>query len=681
MRSSTILIAFLFSALQSFSQAIPTVEETHTILKKEKQSFDFSLHQGYTLTARIQQMGIDVSISIYKKNDTARLAYFDSPNGSYGLEVVRFEAITGGDYTLVVEPLDDDPSASGKYSIFQKSIRIIQPTHDTSFSSGSGIVLSEPGSILIENLSNLGMIWGFLKYHHPAVAAGDFNWDATLFRILPKIIAAKTKKDANTELEKWVDAIGKPEACKACTLKPDSSVQIFPDYGRLFEKGNLSASLVKKLDYIKENRNPDDNYYISSFTGVGNPVFDHENPYRNMTYPDAGYRLLSLFRYWNIIQYFYPYKYVIGEDWNKILPEFIPVFLRAKNETQYMLACLQVIARIHDTHAGIYPLNALRAYFGNYAPPIRAGFVENKLVITGFYSDSFSIREKLHVGDIISKIKTQPVDELVKNTLYLVSASNLETQMRNMPYEILRSQNDSIQLEILRGDKKFTVFIHCVPSEKIGWFMELNLDPNDSSYKIIDGNIGYIFTGRYHNSQLPAIQKLFENTKGMIIDMRTYPGEFMPFSFGAYIKPSPSPFVKFTTGDINYPGVFRMSPPLSNGDTNSSYYNKPIVELVNSLSQSQAEYTTMAFQTAPDFTVIGSTTAGADGNVSTIPMVGGFSTFISGIGVFYPDGTQTQRKGIKIDMIVKPTIEGIRNGKDELLEKAIEIINVKARRE
>jgi len=48
---------------------------------------------------------------------------------------------------------------------------------------------------------------------------------------------------------------------------------------------------------------------------------------------------------------------------------------------------------------------------------------------------------------------------------------------------------------------------------------------------------------------------------------------------------------------------------------------------------------------------------------------------ISGSGVYYPDGTETQRVGIVPDIEVKPTIEGIKNGKDELLEKAIEIIN------
>lgn len=47
---------------------------------------------------------------------------------------------------------------------------------------------------------------------------------------------------------------------------------------------------------------------------------------------------------------------------------------------------------------------------------------------------------------------------------------------------------------------------------------------------------------------------------------------------------------------------------------------------------------------------------------------------ISGIGIYYPDGTETQRVGIVTDIEVKPTIDGIKAGRDELLEKAIELI-------
>jgi C-terminal processing protease CtpA/Prc len=95
------------------------------------------------------------------------------------------------------------------------------------------------------------------------------------------------------------------------------------------------------------------------------------------------------------------------------------------------------------------------------------------------------------------------------------------------------------------------------------------------------------------------------------------------------------------------------------------------VILVDETTQSQAEYTTMAFRTAPGAIVIGSTTAGADGDVSAIPLPGALSSYISGLGVFYPDTRPTQRIGIIPDIVVKPTIAGIRAGRDELFEEAV----------
>jgi len=103
-------------------------------------------------------------------------------------------------------------------------------------------------------------------------------------------------------------------------------------------------------------------------------------------------------------------------------------------------------------------------------------------------------------------------------------------------------------------------------------------------------------------------------------------------------------------------------------------YQGKLIVLINELSQSQAEYTAMAFRAGDNTTIIGSTTAGADGNISTILLPGGLRTMISGIGVYYPNGEETQKVGIVPDVEVKPTIAGIRNNKDELLEKAIELI-------
>jgi C-terminal processing protease CtpA/Prc len=140
--------------------------------------------------------------------------------------------------------------------------------------------------------------------------------------------------------------------------------------------------------------------------------------------------------------------------------------------------------------------------------------------------------------------------------------------------------------------------------------------------------------------------------------------------------PSKNPFVKVSTGSIETPGLFAFQKQLLEvGHKNNDYYKGKVVILVNEESQSSAEFHAMAYRVHPNAIVLGSTTAAADGNVSQIVLPGGITTMISGIGIYYPDGRETQRIGIVPDIELKPTIKGIKEGRDEVLERALQIIN------
>lgn len=193
-------------------------------------------------------------------------------------------------------------------------------------------------------------------------------------------------------------------------------------------------------------------------------------------------------------------------------------------------------------------------------------------------------------------------------------------------------------------------------------FTEYYRNDGSKSFELLDGNIGYITLRSLKKEETDSVMALFKGTKEIVIDIRNYPNTFVPFTLGQYFISSSTPFVKFTKGNPDNPGEFVFTKPLEIPSAAKMYQGKLVV-LVNQFSQSQAEYTTMAFRAGENTTVIGSTTAGADGNVSSIYLPGGLSTSISGIGVYYPNGTETQRVGIVPDIEVKPTIEGIKNGK------------------
>ncbi len=196
---------------------------------------------------------------------------------------------------------------------------------DKEFDAGSGISSIPLTETKIRDLDLLGKIWGFLKYYHPAVAAGEYNWDYELFRILPKIVEAKDMTERNKALHTWISDMGKIEGGKNENENIENTIKMMPDLSWM-DNPDIENELKSELNEIRLAKRGETNYYIGLVPEVGNPVFKSESSYTKMKYPDAGFRLLSLYRYWNIIQYYFPDKYLIGENWNDVLLEFIPKY-------------------------------------------------------------------------------------------------------------------------------------------------------------------------------------------------------------------------------------------------------------------------------------------------------------------------------------------------------------------
>jgi hypothetical protein len=168
----------------------------------------------------------------------------------------------------------------------------------------------------------------------------------------------------------------------------------------------------------------------------------------------------------------------------------------------------------------------------------------------------------------------------------------------------------------------------------------------------------------------------FKTTKGIVMDLRYYPALSVKFILRKYLSDKAVPFAKFRYTATDHPGLYIDEKVQEFGTSNKDLYRGKIVVLVNEESQSAAEFTAMALRAIGHATIMGSQTAGADGDVSMIRLPGGLLTYFSGIGVYYPDGKGTQRIGIVPDIVFKPTIKGLSAGHDELLEKAIALISM-----
>ncbi len=530
---------------------------------------------------------------------------------------------------------------------------------DTEFDESSEFTLGSPSQKELDRLFLLGKVWGWVKYQHPTIAKGDVNWDYELFRILPAI----HDKDFSTQLVGWIEQLGDINTAK---VEPQQgAVKLKTNTTWLSDKKLLSEPLRQLLWAIHKAKKADKHYHIDFASNIGNPVFKNEQAYPYMNPGDTGYQLLALFRYWNMIEYFFPYKHLMDENWDDVLKSSLATFIAAKDELSYKLATLQLIGKIQDTHANIWQNDGvLNQFYGTQTAPIELNIIEGQAVVVRIF-DGITEDSNIKIGDIITHINGKKTEEVIEEKIAFCPASNRPTQLRDVARRLLRTNDSTIEVSVSSSDRDFKENLKCAPANTINFWKK-----DTPSHKELNGDIGYIYPGALQKGEIHDIMKQFMSKKGLVIDLRCYPSDFIVFSLGNYLMPKPTSFVKFTAGSLQQPGQFTFGATLPVGTTNPDYFKGKVAILINETTQSQAEYTTMALRVAPNTKVIGSTTAAADGNVSEIILPGKIRTMISGIGVYYPDGTETQRIGIIPDIELHPTIRGIRIGKDELLQKA-----------
>ena len=235
--------------------------------------------------------------------------------------------------------------------------------------------------------------------------------------------------------------------------------------------------------------------------------------------------------------------------------------------------------------------------------------------------------------------------------------------------------SDSITLEFFKDDK--------YTSKTIKWYDYHDSHRNEfkkgalkkkEKFKLLGNNIGYVNMGEIKDRHISAMIENLKSTKAIIFDMRNYPnGTFREIS--NFLNNEEKEFAIYIRPDYTYPGKYKWDKGTKSGiENNKDNYKGKVIVLLNEESISQSEWTAMCFQTAPNTTIIGSQTAGADGNVSDFDSIKEFYSRFTGLGVFYPDRRETQRIGIVPDIEVKPTIKGIQEGKDEVLDRALAFI-------
>ncbi|KIC03805.1 peptidase S41 [Flavobacterium sp. JRM] len=531
----------------------------------------------------------------------------------------------------------------------------------------SQIIYAQTKLTETEKLVGTCKVWGFLKYYHPKVANGDFNWDNQLLEVLPKIQQAETKKEFSLVLENWIDNLGTIK--EIAPITPPKDVEYFDKNFDLswFNNKLFSKKLSKKLKFIEDNR-----FQTNEEIGPGYNPFKNGN-YFDLKYDNKNSKILWMCMYWNLVEYFFPYKYLMDQKWDVTLEKTIPLVLESKNEDDFYTVIRKMAVKLDDSHVefAIYKQGRFeddKRYF-----PASCKIIGNKMVVMEILGDSLAQADGIKIGSVITKVNDKTIKELITEYRDLYSASNEPVLLDKVVRKILSGYSDNVNVEFFEEGKYIT--------KSMTWFNYHDSHRNEfmkgatkkkDKFKLLDNNIGYVNMGVIKVKHVPDMIEALKSTKAIIFDMRNYPNGTYE-EIANFLNAHEENFAIYTYPDFSYPGRFKWTEGTNCGTENKDNYKGKVIVLLNEDSMSQAEWTAMCFQTAGNTTIIGSQTAGADGNVTELDFKE-FHTRYSGVGVYYPDKRETQRIGIVPDIEVKPTIEGIQKGKDEVLDRALVFI-------
>lgn len=533
-----------------------------------------------------------------------------------------------------------------------------------SITTACSIQTTTENSTQQENLYLLCKVWGFLKYHHPDVTSGQYDWDEELFKMLDLV----EKESFQTELSEFLRPLNGSKSYPQ--LKPSTAeIKQLPNTAWIKDINFLSEEISQFLQKIEKAERQEKQHYVQvNEKKSRQPKFTNEKPYKNMKASNEKLRLLSLFRFWNMVEYFSPHRHLTDENWDNVLQKFIPRYLSIETKLDYQLTTLELIAHLQDSHSYTREYETqLTKFFGTNVIPLRLLFIEGRPIVDRVFEVSGSSL-KVKKGDELIAIDGIPVDTIIQERIKYLAASNLTYRYQKMTGMLVRTNKSKIALTYSNQDGEHTEKIYTHVAKRN--FFTAKAKP---AHQLIGNDIGYINPVTLEKEDIGKVVNSFKDTKGIIFDLRGYP-KFTLYEYGKYFMDKRYEFSEYTNFDIKRPGQFNIVRRIKIGKENPDYYKGKLVILIDENSISRSEFTAMAMRVAPNAVVVGSTTAGADGESSKVLLPGNILTSFTGNGVYNPDGTETQHVGIIPDVEVRRTIKGFRTGRDEALEKAAALI-------
>lgn len=397
-----------------------------------------------------------------------------------------------------------------------------------------------------------------------------------------------------------------------------------------------------------------------------------DNAYSDMSEPTLDYRQLAVIRAWNVIHYFYPYLPLL-DDWDAVLPRLLERMEHVTTGRAYRLAIAEMMTAVADGHTRVSGHPDVDAPFGAAWMRLNVRSVEGRPVVVAMGDEERA--RGVEIGDAVVAIGGEPVAQIVERCRQLVTAST-PTAVLNRIYQrcLLSGPPDSTTLTVEAPDGRRREV------QVTRRTAQAPFTRSDAVVQRLPGDIGYVDLSRLEVADVDTMFETLRNTRGLVFDMRGYPRgtawTIAPRINTRRTKVGASigvPYVNASQDD-NAPVTLSFGQPLPPLPAGTAVYSAPTVMLIDSRAISQAEHTGLFFKAASGTTFVGTATAGANGNVTDFTVPGGLTITFTGLEIRHADGRQLQRVGLVPDIPVEPTRAGLKAGRDEVLEKAVEYL-------
>ena len=545
-----------------------------------------------------------------------------------------------------------------------------------------------------QRLVDVARIWVTAEYFHPFLGYKNIDWDAALVNSLPKLrsagSAAELAAAVNSLLAPLEDNLSVAAETKSFPELPLEEAK--PQRVR-FHHGlppDTEKSQIFFSGFMMEDRathprvaffNLSDNVRVSlrlseAAGGVKNSGRPKQDPLSTAALPSQEGRILSAFRIWGAVRYFFAYKDLMDQDWDALFAEYLPRFISAQDALAYHLTVSELISHLSDSHAGVSS-PVLTGYFGEAQPSVRVRLIERKPVIVA--ADEEARRRGAKIGDVITKVDGENSVDRIQREANFLSASTPASLGDAVARRLLNGGVDSsARLNVSRaggGDAEYGL--------PRSLQHEMAERPGSPPVRLLAPGIAYVDLDRLPASAAATIFQKFQSAKAMIFDLRgkciadprvlvrAFPeglGRQSSIVTGPIAMEADIEAPAVQTSTASYFKVMTVPRPPSGG--NPIPFLGKVVLLIDERTSGPAEQAALLLVAATHVKVIGNPSAGAPSQATHFTIPGGITVSFSGQDVRLTNGGQLQRQGIQPELSKPLTIAGIRAGRDEVLELA-----------